>query len=286
MTIRTILVPVSGVGGASEQLATAFLVGGMLEAHMDVFHVSLDPRESVAYVGEGMTSGMIEDVMTAAEREAEARAARARESFDAKCKDGAVPVVDTPQGAGFTTSFSTATGREYDLVAARGRLADLIAVARPSKDNDATTQATLEVALMETGRPVLVTPPAAPSRLASTVVIAWNGSHQAALAIGGALPLLRGAATITVLAVTEGSSVVSSQDLVNYFAWHGLAAEGKDIEVSATTIGATLLEQARQAGADLLVMGAYTHSRLRQLIFGGVTRAVLEGAEIPVFMAH
>ena len=286
MTIRTILVPVSGVDGAGEQLATAFLVGGMLEAHMDVFHVGLDSRESVAYVGEGMTSGMIEDVMTAAEREGEARAARARESFDAKCKEGAVPVVDTPQGAGFTASFSMATGREYDLVAARGRLADLIAVARPVKGNDAATQVTLEVALMETGRPVLVTPPATPSTLASTVVIAWNGSHQAARAIGSALPLLRGAATITVLAIIEGSSGVSSQDLVSHLAWHGIAAEGKDIEVSASTIGTILLEQTRDAGADLLVMGAYTHSRLRQLIFGGVTRAVLESAEIPVFMAH
>ncbi|MSP52496.1 MAG: universal stress protein [Alphaproteobacteria bacterium] len=287
MAIRTILVPVGSAQDVSERIKTAFLVGTKLNAHVDVFHISPDPRDSVAYVGEGVTGAIIEDLMTAAEQESSARATRSETQYRAVVRDFGAVQTNDPKVSGFSTSFSKATGRVYDLVALRGRLADLVAVARPKKGDDAMVQATLEVALMETGRAVLVTPPTAPTTVGDNVMILWSGAEEAARAVAAALPVLRLAKKITAASFGNyARAPAMAADLARYLAWHDIQATADEVATAGRALEESVLEKIRSSGTDLLVMGAYSHSRLRHLIFGGVTSAILEQASIPVLMAH
>ncbi len=286
MAIQVIMSPLSGIEGATAALETALSVGRHLDAHVEAFHVSLDSRDSVAYMAEGMTSNMIQDVMSAVESEGGERLERAREQFKVACAAVEAPVTEGRASGGFAASFSHGIGREDDLIAIRGRLSDLIVAGR-AFDDDSAARTTLEIALLETGRPVLVAPPVAVPDFGKTVAIGWNGSAEVARVIGSALPFLGEAEKVVVLVVPEGArSGVPVEDLIKYFECHGIEASVTYVEGREAKVGKALMKEASNAGADLLVMGAYTHSRLRHLIFGGATSAVLQHAKIPVLMAH
>lgn len=288
MAIKIILAPMSGAESAEATLANALQVGRHLGAHVEAFHVSLDPRDSVAYMAEGMTSNMIQDIMSAVEKEGEERRERAHEQFSRLCQEAGAPITEGLSGAGYSASFVTAVGREDDLLAVRGRLSDLIVAARSGGKGDAQ-RTTLEIALLETGRPVLLAPPNGAKEFGKTVSIAWNGSIEAVRAIGAGagLHFLGEASKVVVMVVPEAFRATSHVDeLVTYLACHDIKADVAEIEESTRPIGHVLLEKSKEVGADMMVMGAYTHSRLRHMMIGGPTSVVLQNAEIPVLMAH
>ncbi len=143
-------------------------------------------------------------------------------------------------------------------------------------------------ALRETGRPVLVAPPAVPSAIGHCVAIAWNGSAEAAHAIAGALSFIEAAERVVILtSESERTKAKVAPELARYLAYHGVAAEAQVFEKSRhPSVGEAIFDHCRNIKADLLVMGAYTHSRTRELLFGGVTQYALDHADIPVLMAH
>ena len=145
--------------------------------------------------------------------------------------------------------------------------------------------ATLETVLLESGRPILMAPPSPPKSLAQTVVIHWNASTEVSRAISMAMPILRKAKRVIVLSV-EGNMVAgpAGQEAVSHLRAHDVAATEKTIGTRGQRPGVALLAEAKSQGADLLIKGAYTQSRLRQLIFGGATQHVLAAAELPVFL--
>jgi len=168
-----------------------------------------------------------------------------------------------------------------------GRLYDLIVVGRPGADAHDPRQATLEAALFESGRPILIAPPRAPEVIGRTVVISWNASTETARTLSDAMPFLRLADRVIVLSVS--ASLVpgpSAERLVAALKWHGLPVELKVNTDTTKPGGRTILMEATKLGADLLIKGGYTQSRLRQMIFGGATSQILAEADIPVFMAH
>lgn len=286
MPIRSMVVPVDGTDRSESALKTALAVAKELDAHLEALHVRPDAREAVPLLGEGMSGTMIEEMIDLAERESDARAKRARAQFDACVAEFGVVACDGPPGpGGACITWREETGREDETVAWRGRLADLIVAARPNGDAEAAAALTLNAALFESGRPVLVAPPEPVSGVGRTVAIAWNGSAQAARAVAAAMPLLQAAESVRILTVaSEKTPAAMGDELSKYLSWHNVSAETITSEEIEGAVGADVMGKA--VGADLLVMGAYTHSRLRQLILGGVTRYVLENATIPVLMSH
>ena len=131
MTIRKILVPLTGIGDETPAVESALTVARRLKAHVEVFHAAVDPRDAVAFVGEGMTSAMIEQIMGAAETEGKERSVKVRELFDKLCSRDAVPRASRPGADGFSAEFVQRIGREDDLVAEHGRIADLIVACKP-----------------------------------------------------------------------------------------------------------------------------------------------------------
>jgi hypothetical protein len=145
----------------------------------------------------------------------------------------------------------------------------------------------LEAALFDSGRPVLMAPSVAPKSLGETILIHWNASTETARCMLFAMPLLRKAKRVSLIAV-EGAIVPgpSVSDAVGYLAANGVTATEKTVTGRGSRPGETILAEAAAVGADLLIKGAYTQSRLRQMIFGGATSYILSAAELPVFFAH
>ena len=167
------------------------------------------------------------------------------------------------------------------------RLFSATVVGRPGSSDGAPSMATFETALFEGGRPILLAPPTAPATLGEAIVIAWNGSTETARAVAFAMPFLRAARRILVLSV-EGGTVPgpSAEDLARALACEGVAAEARALPAGRRTPGETFLIETKAFGGDLLIKGAYTQSRLRQMIFGGPTSHLLSHADVPVLMAH
>ena len=183
-------------------------------------------------------------------------------------------------------------GNPSAMVALHARYADLIVVGQPNhyepQDADAVTVTTV----MTSGRPVLAIPYAGEfPTIGERVLIAWNASREAARAVNDAMPLLIGAKQVTVLAINPqrgvgGHGDVPAADIALHLARHGLRAEAAHTVAKDIADGEALLSYAADLGADLIVAGAYGHSRARELVFGGVTRTLIAEMTAPVLLSH
>jgi nucleotide-binding universal stress UspA family protein len=175
----------------------------------------------------------------------------------------------------------------HDFVGSYGRIFDMIVLARPGPEWQSPAMITLESALFESGRPVLIAPPSAPRSLGTNVLIAWNCSTEQARTTADAMPFLRLAERVTIVTV-EGATVAgpSGEEMARALKVNGIDAETITLKSRKGGAGETLLNKADELGCDLIVKGAYTQSRLRQMIFGGTTRHILANAKLPVLMAH
>jgi nucleotide-binding universal stress UspA family protein len=175
----------------------------------------------------------------------------------------------------------------HEFVGSYGRVFDVIALARPGDEWQSPSMVTLESALFESGRPVLIAPPTSPTTLGTNVLVAWNGSTEQSRTMAFAMPLLRLAERITVCTV-EGATVAgpTGEQMARSLKINGIMAEPITIKASKRSAGEALLSKAEDLGCDLIIKGAYTQSRLRQMIFGGTTRHILANAKLPVLMAH
>lgn len=287
MTIKSILVPVSAGRVSRSPIEAAFLVGRRFDAHVDVLHVRPDPRNMIPYVGEGMSGALIEEVMGAAEREAGDRANVAHTLFEDLVSRSQVPVTTTPAAGGFSAAWIEDAGRDDEAVARYGRLADMIVVSRPLRQAEVPTSTVFEAALFESGQPLLVAPPEPVADMGRTILIGWNGSPEAARAVTAAMPFLVEASAVSIFSAnTWGEGMLSAEGLAKRLGWHGIDANVRTVSEPARPIGEMLLAEAEARGADMIVMGAYTQSRLRQMVLGGVTRHVLSTATLPLVMAH
>jgi nucleotide-binding universal stress UspA family protein len=188
-------------------------------------------------------------------------------------------------GLGYGWRQELLTGDE--LVGAYARVFDLSVLGRPSNRTGHPRMATLEAALFDSGRPVLLVPPNPPAALGDTVVVAWNRSTETARAVTDAMPFFARARQVLVLEIENwGVAGPTGRELADALERHGLPVRLQTVAAGPRGPGDTILSACQTLGADLLVKGAYTQSRLRQMIFGGATSHILANATIPVLLAH
>ena len=292
MAYRRLLLPLTGTAAGEAALATALMVARVWNAHVHCLHVRVDARDVAPLAGEGLSGAMIEEMMAATERESGERANRVRELFQRVTgAAGGITLADSAETAlktdGPTLSFESIAGREEDVVAQQSRLYDMAVVPHPEAGEDVSSSDALHAVLFDSGRPVLIAPREAPTSIATRVCCAWNGTAESAAAVAAALPFLHVAEAVRLLYADEyqrrGPTV---EGIRAYLRWHEIRAEAQLFKPQTKDVGAGLLGAARDFGADLLCMGAYSHSRLRQLILGGVTRHVLENSDMPVLMCR
>ena len=185
-------------------------------------------------------------------------------------------------------------GPAIDIAVAHGRSTDLIILsqAQPETEGAAFASNLVNAAVLSTGRPVLVIPYiGAGATLGENMLVAWDGGHEASRAIADALPLLKRARQVSVLAVNadEDSSVGDAPAATRLVAW--LSQHGVDVSVTHqqstdVRVGEWLLSRVADSGCDLVVMGGYAHSRMREAVLGGATRSMLHAMTVPVLMSH
>jgi nucleotide-binding universal stress UspA family protein len=177
-----------------------------------------------------------------------------------------------------------------DLFGRIARRFDLAVVGQARPQEGASEELLIEGALFESGRPVVVVPYVQTQGVTlDRVLVCWDGSRPATRAIADALPFLRRAKAIDIVAVSgergKGSELVGT-NMARHLARHGLKVELKRLSAGNVDVPAAITAHATETGADFMVMGGYGHSRLREFILGGVTRTVLTSSTIPVLMSH
>jgi nucleotide-binding universal stress UspA family protein len=289
MPLKLILAAVTGQETDDATLDVATALARRFNGHVDALHVKGDPRDAIPFLGEGASGVLIEQIMTAAERESGTRSGKAKATFEAWRATSGLTLATRPTGEEIATvSWREETGAEEDCMARYGRVSDVIIVGRPPVDDSGASIVVFETALFDTGKSVIVVPPGPlqASIVGTPAVIFWTGSAEAAHAVSSALPLLAAAETVAVIPSSTGGKATETSSLTEYLAWHGVRAQPRDPLPISPTAGGELLAGAKREGAGLLVMGAYTQSRLRQLIYGSVTKHVLTRTVLPVLMAH
>lgn len=285
---KNLLVPTTGGAADAPVFATARLAAQAFAGHLEFLHVRIDTTEVLMSMTAGGIGGgdAVQSVIDRMEAEAETNAAAARQAASDMLAAAGIPLRDSPDGTGPSAQISQETGSQSAWVAQYGRFADLVVMGRGLPDEGAAE--TLEAALMDTGKPLLIAPTAAPASLGRRVVIAWKDTPEAARAVSCALPFIGQAEQVTIVTVLDDADAndESGNRLLRALRWHNKAVAVRTLARGGASPADVLHREAEALGADLLVMGGYSHSRLREVVFGGFTRRTLGAAAIPVLMAH
>lgn len=252
---------------AARRLAT--LMGG---ARINALAVRVPPESTIMLTEEILTAPQV----TAIRAGEEVRVAALRGIFD----DWAA----TPGTAGVVAEWADVEGLGDTLIGEWGGRSDILVLERPGGHGGVSDRMKLQAALFDTDRPVLVVPPGPAGMFGQCVAIAWRDDRRTVRSVLAALRLLSQAREVHVLAGVRAGA--APPGLPEILAEHGIAAELHVLAVGSDVFGATLLAKAHGLGADLLVMGAYTHNLWRDLVLGGVTRHMLAEADLPVLMRH
>lgn len=281
------LLAVVGDGNAGPVLEAALMVARRFNSHIVGLH-SLTTEYAVVFGGE-MGFSISSEVDRTLEREGQERRDQARHLFsDFMNRHGVATGRPAPGENAPTASWREEDGRQNAVVGMSGRVYDLIIVEQPEK-LASIAEATLEDALFESGRPVMMVPAAVPPTLGDTIAVAWNGSTETALTVALSMPFLKLAKHVVVVAVGPQHMPEpgpTGEELARNLETHGLNVSLRTAFGRQKPQGESFLKEAMAAGADLLLKGAYTQSRIRQMIFGGATRHIIMESRIPVIMAR
>jgi nucleotide-binding universal stress UspA family protein len=282
--MKTILVHLEISPLLESVLESAHLAARRFDSYIEALHIRPGQPDVIAAGADGFVAAA-PDLVAGFEREAKERSERARRAFEEfATRHGLTRPVDGKVSLSADWRIETSSGPA--AIGSIGRVFDLLVVGRPVRDSITPSMAALESALFEAGRPVLVAPPKPPTVMGERIVIAWNGSTETARTVAFGMPFLK-QSRVTVLSVDTGSVPgPSAAEMALNLRRHGIDADWKEETARGRKTGAAMLEEAALLGADLLVKGAYTQSRLRQMIFGGATSHILAEAELPILMAN
>ena len=279
--MKSILVPVEVIDAMKPALEIALLLGRRCGAYIEGFPLRFGIRE---FANADLSGSFPAEIYR---QHGVEEAAQARKLFESFMEEHEVPRA-SGSSSGLSFGWLDDTPEGEDVVGSYGRVFDVTVLSRPNANSVGLHTRAIESGLFESGRPILLSPPVAPQQIATNIMIHWNGSTEQARANAFALPLLQLAERVTVLTVIGGQGVPgpSANQLLKQLRWSGVAARPMNVELGGHSTGEAILAAAKAEGCDLLVKGAFTRNRLRQMIFGGATSHIMAHAELPVLMAH
>jgi nucleotide-binding universal stress UspA family protein len=279
MGYKTLLTVVTDAAAIEKTLDAAVALAARHDAHLDILSLGID-RTQVGYYYAGASAVILQDTIE-------------RAQADADALDEVVKTYMGRQDVRWSSEAAVAQlGGLGSLVALRARFSDLVVLPRPyGEGRGQENEAVVEAAMFEGQAPVMVLPETGlPATLGKRIVIAWNQSSESLTAIRRALPLLKKAELVNIVVIDPPQHGPERSDpggqLSQMLSRHGVRAEVSVLAKTMPHVSEVLARHIRDQNADMLVMGAYGHSRFREAILGGATRDMLELAEVPVFMAH
>lgn len=279
--MRAVLVPFSGKVNATMMLEASFRFARENGSHLTCLHLLNDPDKLGGMFDEMAlyTPGSAQDEST---RLSQKMLQQAKRSFAAVAE-----YMEMETGEGKKCSFLHEHGNFEEAIIRRGRLSDVIFMRQTGEDQTPEQDVALHAALFGTSKPVIIVPERKIHSIGHNIAIAWSESRESALALHHAMPLLKNAKRVTLLVGQKSSkdAAASSKPVLSYLARHGIKAKYEPV-ITENHMEEAILTKCGEIGADLLVMGAFSHHRIRQLILGGMTKYMLKHADIPLFMAH
>jgi nucleotide-binding universal stress UspA family protein len=286
MTFKDILIHLDDGPRSAARLKIAIDLANRQKAHLTGIFI-VDIPDSVPYFGSGMAfaaEGGMDQMMNTLRADAAARADAVGQEFQ-----------DVLRREALEGEWRLVEGDTVAQLALHARYADLTILGQPNDDEPykgASPDAVLVNVMLSSGRPVLAVPYVGEfARVGERVMVAWNASREATRAVNDALPILRNAKMVTVLAVNpkrgiDGHGGVPAADIALHLARHGVKAEATHTIAEDISEGDALLSYAADIGADLIVAGGYGHSRAHEMVFGGVTRTLLQEMTVPMLLSH
>jgi nucleotide-binding universal stress UspA family protein len=279
MCFKTILVPIGQHDRINATLEAALQLARKFDSYIEGFALQIAIRAPFAVTEAGAVP------IPALQQEIAENEKRSRCLFENFMQAHDVPRTgDTNLSSGW---LDNAPEGDH-FVGSHGRVFDVIVLGKPGRDPRGPRMTTLEAGLFESGRPILIAPRFPQPQMGTNVLIAWNCSTEQARATAFAMPILKRASRVVVLTV-EGEAAVpgpTGQQLCRYLQLNDVPAKPLTVGLEGRPTGEVILAHAKALGCDLVIKGAYTRNRLRQMIFGGTTRYILSNAELPVLMAH
>ena len=287
VTLKSILLPLTSQTADQHVMRIAGQFAFQFRATLKALFVRADPRSAVPFMGEGLTADMIKDLSDATEREGLAQANVAFKNYSAIMEDLGVHLTETAQKTETATArWQVAAGQISDYIGRRARTADLAICAQPNSDVP-DSQDIFHDLIFRSGRPVMIVPEKCSEAPGRHIIIAWNGRAEGARAIGAALPLLWSAEKVTLLQIGDPDpDRPTLEDAADYLKDHGVSPLLEARKKGSKGTGEEIHAAAKDLQADMIVIGAYSHSRWREMILGGVTRHLIGKSELPVFMSH
>lgn len=288
MAIYNILVPVTGHRECEAAINASMLLAKRFGSHVVGLHVKGNPLGRLPFIEESLALRGINREFENLRRNVWHTEDAARTQFETSRQQHAVPVAEAPRPRSkATASFQITARRSANTLSETARIFDLVVMPATGANNNEDPLQSLKGVLIDSGRPVLVAPENLPSTIGERIFIAWNRSAQSARAVAAAGVFIDTASWITIGHVGTGAKTgPAAEELAYSLSWRGIEADLCHIEPEGTPVGELLLKHVEKLGSDLLVMGAYSHSRMRELILGGVTQHVLRNASVPVLMVH
>lgn len=279
MSIKTILVYLPSEKNAAATLEPVLKIASARHAHVIGLHLTPD----LPVYGE-FPAEVSQEVIERLQKSGNDAAAAAKRAFEETFKSSSV----THEWRGFIASYVMGA----DLIAQQGRSVDLIVCGKPSEEIRDAWSDFAETALMGCGRPVLIVPPdTSIKQIGSQPVIAWNGTRESARAVFDSIDLIQGAATVRIVTFIENetqraAAEASGTPLVAALGRHGIHAAFEVSYATGSGTGEAILGKLLDEGCDLLIMGGYSRSRFREMIFGGVSRDILRDTWVPTLVSH
>lgn len=286
--LKSILASLTGFGSDKTVMETAFALARIDAGHIEALHTRIDATQVAAIAG--MTKshpyGSMHEMAHNIAQEAQVLSRSAQKAYADSRDRHLAPETADRRAEGVTASFREVTTMA-DETLHQARLHDLTVTARvPELAPDR-----LDRLVLSAGKPIIVAPARPPKSVGETVVLAWKDAPEAAKAVTAALPLLVRARRVIIVALCESmieqdAGQAAAEGLLAQLKRHGISGELRVSTEAVTTVAEKILEIAYAVDADLIVMGAYGHSRLRELVLGGTTRDLLQDCDVAVLMVH
>ena len=289
MTIKTILAPLYDSALDTVVVDAAAKLAGQFNAHLESLLMRVSVDAASEFIGSRIDTRHYKQLLDELAHQIESEERAVKEKFEQIISNAGITMSDDPSSnIQPSASWRIETGDPAAVLARSGGAFDLIVAGHPSFSTEKSRSSqVLDAAIFNTARPVLLTSQTIAATIGEVILIAWNRGIPAGRALLAAHPFLEKAKRVVILTVTTGAKQgPEPEDVAKNLAWHGISAEVKNVPPSSKPVADIITEAAESIGADLLVMGAYSRNRVRERVLGGVTKAIMTRADLPVLMAR
>jgi nucleotide-binding universal stress UspA family protein len=288
--MKSFLIPIGGSDTDASLFETALAAARPFSSHMNFLHIHVGPGQAAANTPHAAFAmgPALSNALRDLDAQAKTRSALAAQHFRDFCARSTVEICDVPGNAkGVTASWQAEDGHALRRIMFHARHNDLVVVGRAKTANGLPADF-LEELLLGCGRPVLIATSAPAPAPTGTIMVCWKESAEAARAVNAAMPFLIQARRVVVAGVAEtGENLAEAlSDVARQLAWNGVRAELRPLVAAGAAIPGLLASAAQDCNADLMVLGAYGRSRMREILFGSCTRSVIHDAGMPVLLMH